>query len=67
MIMITIILMIRITVMIVLIKRVPARARCACSKSELARQTCSEQVDRGDLIGTNSDQCILKHPVLLLP
>ena len=29
------------------LQHVPARARCVWSKSELARQTCSEQLDRG--------------------
>ena len=37
----------------------PARVRGVCSKSELARQTCSEQLDRGEK--RTEDECEQAH------
>ena len=44
---IIIIIIIVIITIIITIDCVPARARCVWSKSGLARQSCSERLDRG--------------------
>ena len=49
--------MIIMIIRIELIESMPARARCVWSKSDLARQTCPEQVERGGKYTDSERQC----------